>query len=156
MTEFEMAYLSNDMLVGVGAGASYYFATLTAFLVASYLVANRLTRAMAFIVVGLFLVFQLSTLGGMFRTLQSLAGLAREMKAFAQAGKGLAWHRAATAPDWAFDLPRYLMLVVFTLATFAAVYFFFLCRRQKAAGEQSPPQVAATPPAAGDQQSLPA
>ena len=44
MTEFEMAYLQNDMLLALGAASSLYFATLTAFLVASYLVAQRLTR----------------------------------------------------------------------------------------------------------------
>jgi len=145
MTEFEMAYLFNDMLLALGATASLFFATLTAFLVASYLVASKLTRMMAVIAVGLFLLSELGSISMMYRIMQSMAGLGREMRAFAQAGKGLAWHRLATASDWTIDLPRYAGTGLYIIATAAAVYFFFLCRWQKVVVEQSPPQLPLPP-----------
>jgi hypothetical protein len=129
MTEFEMAYLQNDMLIGLGSGASYFFAMLTAFVVASYLVAHRLTKEMAAIVVGIFIVASCGSIVTMYRVMDSLAGLGREMKAFAGAGKGLAWHGITRTPEWGLESARYLGSALFIVATIAAVYFFFHSRR---------------------------
>ena len=130
MTEFEMAYLTNDMLLALGSTASFYFATLTAFLVASYLVAHRLTKTMTVIAVALFLLSSAGSIVVMNRIMTNLSGLAGEIRAFAQAGKGLAWHVSATTPEWAINIPRQVGVVLYILATAAAVYFFFHCRRQ--------------------------
>ena len=129
MTEFEMAYLQNDILLALGSAGSYFFAILTAFLVASYLVAHRLTRPMAAVVVTIFIVASWGSIVTMYRITDSLAGLAREMKAFAEAGKGLTWHGITRTPDWALENARHLGTTLFIVATIAAVYFFFHSRR---------------------------
>ena len=129
MTEFEMASLQNDMLIALGAATQFYFALTTAFVVASYLAAHRLTPPMAIIVVSIFAFASAGNMLMMYRIMESLAGLAHEMRAFAQAGKGLAWHSWVSSSDWAFDNARYVGTALFLTASGASLYFFFHSRR---------------------------
>jgi cell division protein FtsB len=128
MTEFEMAYLVNEMRNGVVSSLSLYFGVLTAFLVASYVAAHRLTRTMTTIVVGLFTLFSLLMFASINSQQQALAALAKEVRAFAAAGKGLAWHPGTKVPDWAIDMSIYLGDVLVVAAIVASIYFFFHCR----------------------------
>jgi cellobiose-specific phosphotransferase system component IIC len=129
MTEFEMAYLYNDMLLGLGSAASYFFAMLTAFLVASYLAAHRLTRAMAVIVVSIFVAACWGSIIIMYRQMESLGGLAGEMRNFANAARGLQWHAVAQIQEFSLYLSRYIGTGLFVATTAASVYFFFHSRR---------------------------
>jgi hypothetical protein len=129
MTEFEMAYLFNDMQIALGATIQYNFAITTAFLAAAYLAAHRLTRSMVIIVVTIYAMTVVGNILMMVRIMQSLAGLAKEIQAFAQAGKGLAWHAVTNVPVWAFDSSRYTAILLFVGASAASIYFFFHCRR---------------------------
>jgi hypothetical protein len=129
MSEFEMAYLQNDIMIALGSAVSYYFTMLTAFLVASYTVAHRLTRSMVAVVVSIFVLAATGSIVMIFRITQSLSGLAGEMRAFAAAGKGLKWHFVTQAPEWSLTMSRYVGTALFIAAAAGAVYFFFHSRR---------------------------
>jgi hypothetical protein len=129
MTEYEMASLFTEMRLALDGQVQVFFTMLVAFLVASYLVAHKLTRSMAAVVVGLFLVTALGGSAGIYRQAQAMGGLAREMKAAASSGKGLAWHPVAEIQEWALQIGSVGGLFIFLVATAAAVYFFFHCRR---------------------------
>jgi hypothetical protein len=129
MTEYELASLNLDTLMLLGASFATYFSLVSAFLVASYLAAHRLTRTMTAILIGLFVLWSLLTVATMSAQLSSLSGLAKKMRAFAGEGKGLEWHRAANLPDAMIDWPRFMIVAILALAAIAAVYFFFHCRR---------------------------
>ena len=100
MTEFEIAYLHAELVNSMGFIFTGFFTVLSAFLVASYLVAHRLTRTMSVIDVGMFVFFTVGAIFLNYRTMQSLGGLTLQMHQMAQAGSGLAWHSSATIPKW--------------------------------------------------------
>jgi hypothetical protein len=141
MTEFEMAYLFNDMFINLVTQVQFYFAVLTAFLAASYVAAHRLTRSMTVVVVGLFAVVSVGSILNIYRQVQAMAGLAETMRAAAASGKGLAWHPVASQYDWQLRVPRGGGVAFVLLAGAAAVYFFFHCRhvnRKAEAGTWKP------------------
>jgi uncharacterized membrane protein YesL len=138
MTEFEMAYLANDMMMALGTSTSILFTMLSAFLVASYVAAHRLTKPMAAIVVSIFVIFCFYTIATMFRQLESMAGLAGKMRAFAEAGKGLEWHAVSHVnPNW-ITTTRFVGVSILLLAMIASVYFFFHCRSVNQKAESGP------------------
>ena len=67
MTEFEMAYLHAELVNSMGFIFTGFFTVLSAFLVASYLVAHKLTRTMSVIALGMFVFF---TVGAIFSTIE--------------------------------------------------------------------------------------
>jgi hypothetical protein len=137
MTEFEMAYLFNDMRIELDAQAQLFFTVSTAFLVASYIAAHRLTRSMTAIVIGLYVLASAGTIVNMYRQAWAIAGLADEIRKLAVAGKGLAWHPAASMAEPALTFTGLPRAIIFSLATTAAVYFFFHCRRVNRKSETS-------------------
>jgi hypothetical protein len=129
MTAFEMAYLNNEILIQMASTFSILFGTFSAFLVASFMAAHRLTRTMAAIAVALFLLSSLMMVSNFYSQSTSLLGLTREMKTFAKAGKGLAWHPAVTIPDGALVMTNQFFAMMLLAAIAASVHFFFHCRR---------------------------
>ena len=129
MSEFEMAYLQNDMMLALGSATQFFFGMLSAFLVASYIAAHKLTRPMMIVVVCLFVAAALSSIGAIYRQMESLAGLVAQVKAFAVAGNGLQWHMATQVPQWWIESIRYVAVLLFLAAMVGSVYFFFHCRR---------------------------
>ena len=138
MTEYEMASLNIDTLLLLGASFTTYFSLVSAFLVASYLAAHRLTRTMATILIGLFVLWNMLMIGAVSAQLYSLSGLAKKMRTFADEGKGLEWHRVAHIPDSLIDWPRYLIVIILSLATIAAIYFFFHSRHVNRKAAETP------------------
>jgi hypothetical protein len=138
MSEYEMASLLNDTGVAVLAQTQFYFAMLTAFLVVSYVVAHRLTRSMATVVVGLF--FSLGCTFNIYRLSRVAGGLMGKMHTVAASGKGLEWHPAKDVSEWALVIIGVPGAAVFVLATVAAIYFFFHSRRvnRKAEAAEAP------------------
>ena len=129
MTEYEMAYLLNDMWINLISQTQFFFTILTTFLIASYIAAHRLTRSMTGVVVGLFLFACVGSCVNILRQTQTIIGLGNEMRAFALAGKGLGWHAVTKVPEWALQMNGLPGVAMSVLATVAAVYFFFHCRR---------------------------
>lgn len=128
MTEYEMASLLTDMMDSLAAAATFNFAVLTTFLIASFAAAHRLTRTMSAVVLGLFLLASISLIAAMYGQLAALAGLVERMREYAHEGAGLSWHIATTVPSWTMEFARYLGPITFLAGTFAAIYFFFHCR----------------------------
>jgi hypothetical protein len=143
MTEYEMAYLHAELTNSLIYQFSAFFTVLTAFLVASYLVAHKLTRTMTVIVVGMFLVLNAGVIMQNYRILQSLGGLTLQMHHMAQTGSGLMWHATANSPDWIPATMRGVGVTLYSMATIAAVYFFFHCRRVNGRVDVSTPHVSA-------------
>lgn len=128
MTEYEMSALLTDMLDALAAAATFNFAVLTTFLIASFAAAHQLTRTMAWTVLGLFVLASVSLIAAMYGQLASVSGLVEQMRLYAQQGHGLSWHVAASTPSWAMDVATYLGPATFLTGTLAAIHFFFQCR----------------------------
>jgi hypothetical protein len=129
MTEYEMASLHAELTSLLGITFTGFFTVLSAFLVASYLVAHKLTRTMAVIALGMFVFFCVGATMINYRTMLSLGGLTLEMLKIAQAGSGLTWHSAADISEWAPGILRGLGVALYSIATIVGIYFFFHCRR---------------------------
>lgn len=71
MSEYEIASLHVDTLMLLGASFTTYFSLVSAFLVVSYLAAHRLTRTMAAILIGLFVLWNLLMIGAVSAELNS-------------------------------------------------------------------------------------
>jgi hypothetical protein len=130
MSEYEMAYLFNDMQLAVIAQLSLYVSIMSGFLIMSFLVAHRLSRAMLILAISLFSWLWYVLLMLSYREMASFSGLMGEMRKFKDAGKGLAWHSAAYTPSFLLDLIP-ISWIAFQFVFFAAaVGFFFHCRRR--------------------------
>jgi hypothetical protein len=129
MTEYELASLFTAISQTLGAQLSNYLTVVSLYLGAGYLVAHRLTLASAIIFTGIFLVVNLGLIQVTYTTLKGQMGVALQIKAFAEQGKGLQWHQGALMPDW---VPTYMPVngvILLTVIVLGAVYFFFASRR---------------------------
>lgn len=135
MTDFELVSLLNEVFNTAFSTLMDYTTGLFAMLVASYLVAARLKRSMAVLVVLLFSLFAFAMVPATIASAVRLAGI------LAQA------NRVATAPDSPisfvftnsfvvpFIAPTIAALTV--LSYVAALVFFFQARRGEAASIES-------------------
>lgn len=130
MTEFEMAYLANDMQSAIMTSMTTLTTITSALLVTGYVAGHRITLAMALAAVAVFSWAFISTAFIASRQIVSLLGLVKEINDYAAAGKGLMWH-AAAGPiiGWAFNgAPHYF--AAFAIVVFVgSVSFFFYSRR---------------------------
>ena len=141
MTEYEMASLWVDTFGLVQITTSLFFTALSAFMVASFVAAHRLTATMTAVAMGLFVLFNAVVLFALSRQLLAFQGLVLEMQRVADASNGLAWHVVARTPAPVLSLALTATIWVYVLATVAAIYFFFHCRavnRKAEAGELLP------------------
>ncbi|MFI4934792.1 MAG: hypothetical protein ACHP7N_09265 [Caulobacterales bacterium] len=139
MTEFELAYLFNDMQMAIIAQLSLYVTVMSGFLVMSFLAAHRLSKVMMVVALSLFTWLWYVLLMLSYREMASFSGLMEEMRKFKDAGKGLAWHNAPQTPAFLLDIVP-TSWVVFQLVFYAAAMAFFLhCRSvNRAAGKANP------------------
>jgi hypothetical protein len=102
----------------------------SAFLVTGYVVGHRLTRVMAGAAVAVFTWAFISTAFIASRQIVSLLGLVKEMNDYAAAGKGLAWHAAASPIiGWAFAGTPYFFMLFGAVVFLGSIVFFFHSRR---------------------------
>lgn len=129
MTEFEMAYLAADMQIALSTTSATLFTLTSAFLITSYYAAHRLTRTMIGILIPIYAWFFFGTTFILNRELVSLFGVAGEIHAYAEAGKGLQWHAAANpAPAWVLDIGLVVSGLI-NLMVFAGTLTFFFHSR---------------------------
>lgn len=130
MTEFEMAYLVTDMQIAVSTTFATLFTITSAFLLAGYYAAHRLTPLMIGVLI---VIYAWSFFGTTFminRELISLFGLAGEINTYASTGNGLQWHAAANpAPAWLLSVGVVLAFCLNVIIFIATLVFFFHCRR---------------------------
>ena len=98
MSEYEMASLHIELYNAIQASLTVFLTVLSGFLIASYFAAHRLDRFTGFVALTVFIGFSLLNISGTGGTLRSYARLAREMRAFAERGRGLAWHSTRDIP----------------------------------------------------------
>ena len=140
MTEFEMAYLANDMGGTLTTALTTSFTITSAFLVAGYYAAHRLSGLMIAIILPIYTWINLSFSFFVYRLTVNLNGLYGKMHDYAASGQGLEWHSVANLPpQWFRDaVPTFSVLI--SLIVFAAtIVFFFQCRRVNRAAETGMP-----------------
>lgn len=130
MTEFEMAYLMTDMQGALMTSMTTLTTITSAFLVAGYVVSHRLNRLMVGAAIGVFAWSFVSTAFITSRQIVSLLGLVEQIHDYAAAGKGLAWHAAASPLiRWALDGGPYFFIGFCFLVFIGSLAFFLHCRR---------------------------
>lgn len=129
MSEYELASLHTQMFGLIFSANVALFGVVSAFMVASFLAAHRLSRTMAFLAV---LLFTLYAVGAVIATIASglnFMRLSAYMHDFAAAGRGLSWHLTSQSTA---EEARYISFSVTVasvlLSHCAAIIFFFHCR----------------------------
>ena len=132
MTEFEIAYLLNDIQVAIAAYSSMLFTMMSAFLVAGYVAAHRLSALMIALLIGIYAYAFFGTSFVISGLMTTMFGLAGQIDARAAAGSELQWHNAVVAdaiPATVRPLLPPINLVMTTVIFAATLVFFFHCRR---------------------------
>lgn len=136
MTEYEMASLANDYRDSIGTTSGMAFTTVSAFLVAGYLAAHKLTRFMTATVIAVYTLWLAGSVMNIVRIATNLDGLLRQMHLTAAQGQGLQWHLAANdIPQWSFAVAVGATLVLFGAVYVASVVFFFQSAPQSGKAE---------------------
>ena len=125
MTEYELSTLIQGQVNSILGSYYYFYSFLSAFLIVGYLVAHRLSAAMALLMNGLFALNQLYLLSVIGSQAQALGAMIAEMARLSKAG-GLRWLGSVPPPsDWYIYAP----LMILFVSLLASIYFFFHCRR---------------------------
>lgn len=130
MTDFETVYLFNDSINMMFTVAVNYTTLIFAFLVASVMAAERMSRGMivvslvTYVVISLIMIFQNS------RLLVTWSNLALEIREMAkEPNSNVAWHALKGAPVEALTLSPHLLNLMYVIALLGSLYFFRECRR---------------------------
>jgi len=130
MTDYELAYLFLETVNTINEIIVNFSGMLFAFLVASALAAQRMSRGLVGVSLFLFSVIQFVLILQTKRSFESFSGLALRIKEEALvAGMDLQWHAVLNSPAFVFEWVPTLATVVLLVCYAAAIYFFFLCRR---------------------------
>lgn len=132
MTEFETAYMFNEIVNSMSTMSMNFAALLFAFLVASVAGANRLSRGMAVLALSAYVVVVTVTIFIFSRLVLSFGGLSLQIRDMAnEPGSSLAWHELRHASDVTLTLVPYLTILIYVGAFVGSLYFFRECRRGK-------------------------
>jgi len=109
---------------------STYVSIVFAFLVVSYLVANKLQKSLSAIVVALYTLVALWSTWALSRGSMSVTAVAGEMKARTQQGTfSIDWHPAANTPDILISAIPLLITSIAVLAYIGSIFFFYIQRK---------------------------
>jgi hypothetical protein len=112
------------------------FTTVSAFLVAGYLAAHKLTRFMTATVITVYTLWLGGAVMNIVRIAMNLDGLLQQMHLMAERGQGLQWHLVASAyPQWSLTVAVGSTLFLFGVVYVASVVFFFQSARQSRTAE---------------------
>lgn len=133
MTEFETAYLFYEVYDGASTSLMNFITIMFAMLVASYLVAPRLSRTMAALVVILYSLISFGMINDLTAIYGDFARLGDRLYDLAQEdGTNLGWHGAASAArSGSLHVARTFIISLAVLGYAGTVVFFFLVRRKK-------------------------
>ncbi|WP_425410951.1 hypothetical protein [Hyphococcus sp.] len=127
MTEYEAADLFFTIHQSAVATLSIYITVIFAMLVAGYLVAHRLDRITAGVLVGVFAAFSLGMINEVRGVYSDLAGVAQLINEKAIAPNSeLNWHGAAGNPDFFATVPKILSSITILVFIGTLVFFFRL------------------------------
>jgi hypothetical protein len=103
-----------------------YVSIVFAFLITSYLVADKLVARIVWVVIALYTLVSLWALWGLNRTSVSLAASMAEIKRMVQeADSSLGWWPPASTPDFAISAIPAVITAIAVLAYIGSVVFFF-------------------------------
>jgi hypothetical protein len=126
MTDFEILSLFGEFGTNIQDAFVNYVGVLSAFIVASYLVANKLTTRMSVVLIGLFSVVALQQGAALLLYWGDQVGLLAEMR-----GRDtLSWHGAHRAPP-SIGLVFYATYFVTVFGGYVGALVFFLDRRRR-------------------------
>ena len=140
MTDYELVNLFQLHLTNVQTAVMNYVALLFAFLIAAYLIADKLESSMVFIVVGLFTLVVLQQTGPIIGTGYDFAAIAGQIATrAADDPTGLGWHGTATPfGATAVAVTRFTAGAVMFVSYIGGVFFFF---HQRRVGRKQSPEV---------------
>ena len=133
MSDFELMYLFNDATNVVTNYFSLYITIVFAFLVCAYLVADKLSRHMVYIIIALYTIISLSIGYTLNRFTQNVTNLGLEIMRLIETGQSqLTWSTLADDIDNPAGLMFYptTMIIVVLISYTGSLLFFFYQRRQ--------------------------
>jgi len=125
MTDYEVLSLFGEFATNIQDTFVNYVGVLSAFLVASYLVADKLTSRTAIVLVGLFSLVAVQQGAALLLHWNDQVGLLTEIRTRDE----LAWHGANRAPAW-FGLIFYITYFVTVFGGYVGALVFFFDRRR--------------------------
>jgi hypothetical protein len=133
MTEYELISLLQTQINTIGVEIMDYFTVLTAFLVAGYVAAHRLTLSMSLFVTVMFVVSALFFVASVMGDYEVTKVMMGELRRLADTGTSFRWvHRAQQSP-LAVDIISDVALFMMLCGILGGVYFFFQSRRHNRA-----------------------
>lgn len=131
MTDFEMLSEFNEYWDTVFMIFSVYVTVTFAFLVASYMVADKLKSGMVWVVIGLYTISSVWLNIGMNR-FAAMAGLvgAEIKRSVINGQSSLNWTTLMHEPDYVLSLASYLIMVFPIFIYIGALIFFFYQRHK--------------------------
>ena len=132
MTPYEKADLFRSLIDSASNITMDYVSVLFAFLVAAYLVAPHLNRAMSGIIIGLFSLFSAIMIFSVNRTLATTTGLVNEIRQQAANGDMMfSWHPVVTEPANFLALTTPVVSSLLVASAISGIVFFFYARKRK-------------------------
>jgi len=133
MSDYELISLLMASVDALWLVFSTFVSIVFAFLVVSYLVASKLRRSLAAIVIALYTLVALWAGWAMSRGSASVSAIVGEINLHVQGGtSSLGWHPAANTPDLVIRaIPIVITLIAF-LSYVGSMFFFYIQRKHPA------------------------
>lgn len=128
MTDFELVYLLTEAVMNTVNIFMHLFAIVSAFLLAAYFLAHRLTKVMAGLLNALFVVTYLILGSTTYSTLLHIGSLTDQVRARTSTGDGLEWNVVNLIPGWLENIGLNLFPLLLIVVLAGAQYFFHQTR----------------------------
>lgn len=131
MTDFELVYLLTEAIMNTVNIFMHLFAIVSAFLLAAYFLAHRLTKVMAALLNSLFIVTYLILGSTTYSTLLHIGSLTDQVRTRSANNGELDWNVVNLVPGWIEDLALGLFPLLLVAVLAGAQYFFHQARKAK-------------------------
>ena len=130
MSDYESLALVYSQISIILTELTIFISIVFSFLVVGYLVAHKLTRSMAAVLVTLFTMVVILSTAIFLRTSTGLLAFVAHLREAVAAGtSGLGWHPLMTSSGGSLTTLNYLTPSLFVLTYIGALVFFFQQRR---------------------------
>lgn len=137
MTEFEMAYLAQEMLISRTAAISLIISIMSAFMVVGYTASHRLTVTLNVLIVGLYTLLIFPRISAMIVSSAAVIGLTKAMVERSAKGTEFQWNPNMGSKTDSFISPdsffaSYYMeftAIVWWSIFLATIAFYFMARQ---------------------------
>jgi hypothetical protein len=130
MTDYELVSTLNETLSILWLIFSTYVSIVFAFLVASYLVANKLMPKIVPLLLFIYSLVAFWAISGLYRTGLGVIGIVGEIKrGVLESTSSLSWHSSMSMSDSLLDYMPVIVTSIPTLAFIGSILFFFHQRK---------------------------